>query len=262
MKYILNFILLFLVTITLIGCLKHNTVQITTDELTTSTTKEIKIPLTISPTISIAQNPTNQTVEESETIKNTNMDEYQLCGLTINATEKQIIDKLGKPKHNLNYYLYDGVAWAELRCMMEYDGFTIRTGKQLKMTVDAEDSDYLLSEIDVFTPEYATYSGIKVGDSLDEVKKTYPNIQEFSINDSATSLDGNMIYNMLTRKDRPKLNGDAGYQADFDYGVYAKFAYIYYFDDKNPSSRSSLIFLFHNDIVTHIILYNWLYEMV
>lgn len=244
------FIISILILLTFTGCM--NTKRLIKTDTTIDETSLDKVSTT----------PSINSSTVADGMINLTIDEYQLCGLTINSTESQIVDALGKPKYALDYYLFSGSAWEELRCMMEYDGIKIRTGKQLKMTMDDVDGEYIVSQIDVFTPEYATYSGIKVGDSIDEVTKAYKDIPIFTFNDADSYLEGNMIYNMLTRKNRPKLNGDDGYQADIDYGEYEKFAYIYYFDEKNPSLRTCLIFLFHNDTVTHIILYNWLYEVV
>lgn len=255
MKYALNYIFMIFIVLSFIVCSKDDSAPIV-DSLITTTPA---IGISLIPTVSIF--PTNLAEEETPKSENSNIDEYQICGLTINDTEETIIDKLGKPKHNLDYYLYDGVAWAELRRMMRYDGLTIRTGKQLKMSVDDEDGDYLLSEIDIFTPEYATYRGIIVGDSFKEVEKAYKNLENYTYLDMDTSLEGDMIYRMLMREDRPKINGDDGYESDFTYGEYEKIAYIYAFDEENPI-RPSLIFLFHNDMVTHIILYHWLYEVI
>lgn len=257
MRYFSILIISIFILSTITGCANKKQLQETNriidktilDEV--STTPSINSTTINLPALALADGSINLT-----------LDEYQLCDLTINSTEIQIVDVLGKPKNALDYYLFSGSAWAELRCLMEYDGIRIRTGKQLKTTVDDEDGEYLLSEIDVFTPDYTTYSGIKVGDSMDDVTKAYKDIPIITFNAANPSFEGNMIYNMLTRKNRPKLNGDDGYQADFDYGQFDKFAYIYYFDEDNPSLRTSLIFLFHNETVTHIILYNWLYEVV
>lgn len=251
------FIISIFILLTITGCANTKRLKKTETNIDETFLDEVSTTTSINPS-SINQ----PAVELADGTINLTLDEYQLCGLTINSTESQIVDVLGKPKNALDYYLFSGSAWAELRCLMEYDGITIRTGKQLKMTVDDEDGEYLLSVIDVFTPDYTTYSGIKVGDSMDDVTKAYNDIPIITFNTMESSFEGNMIYNMLTRKNRPKLNGDDGYQADFDYGQYEKFAYIYYFNEENPSLRTSLIFLFHNDTVTHIILYNWLNEVV
>lgn len=258
MKHVFKFIIMILVALNFIGCSKDDNLnQVTNNSITVTPkiTSSLDLSSTQVPTISLAPTELQGEVIDS------NLYEYQLCGLSINATEKKIIDIIGKPKYSLNYYIEDGAAWSELRCMMEYDGLMIRTGKQLKMSVDDEDGEYLLSEIDIYTPEYTTYRGIKVGDSIDMVKKQYNKIQNFSLLDVDKSLKGDMIYDMLTRKNRPKLNGEPEYVSDFNYGEFEKFGYIYYLDEKNLGSRPALIFLFHDDIVTHIILYNWFYEI-
>lgn len=251
----LTIIIFILLTST--GCTNKNELK----ETDTVTDKTFLSNESITPTVA-ASSTKEPTVKLTDGMINLNLDEYQLCGLTINSTESQIIDVLGKPKYPLDYYVYGSNAWSELRCLMEYDGIKIRTSKQLKMNVDEEDGDYLLSVIDVYKPDYTTHSGIQVGDSMEDVKNAYNDIPIFTFDTLDTSLEGNMIYHMLTRKDRPKVNGDDGYEVDFDYGYFESFAYIYYFDEENPSLRTSLTFLFQNDIVTHIILYNWLYEVV
>lgn len=53
------------------------------------------------------------------------------------------------------------------------------------------------------------------------------------------------------------------YNYDFNYGEIEKVAYLSWYDEHNHLSyRPALIFLFDEDIVTHIILYDWTYEVV
>lgn len=264
MKHVLKFAVLIFIISNFISCSKNNSNQASGNSITmipsTEITKFISptIALTQTPVPSITQKPTDIPEDLPKPTENTNLNEYQLCGLKLMATEDDIIDNLGN-KYGRIYDAYDACAWAELRCHMLYEGITVTTKRSLRINDNDIEGEDLLSEIDVYSPEYTTNRGIKVGDSLDDVLETYHMNGYYEFNNYSEK--HNMICTMLSER----MNHDdryVNYNYEFDYGEFEKVAYIYMLDEENPNRRPSLIFLFHGDIVTHIILYNWMYEVV
>ncbi len=111
-------------------------------------------------------------------------------------------------------------------------------------------------EINITGDTYPTARGVRVGDTVDRVKEIYGM-------DEVLEIDGE-IPNVLKTDLYNKVNHLEAYTDDkffYEYGGEngrpESMVYIEYSDDGDSRIRPPvLVFLFHNDVVTNIILYN------
>ncbi|SHM82576.1 hypothetical protein SAMN02746066_03460 [Anaerosporobacter mobilis DSM 15930] len=178
--------------------------------------------------------------------------EYTLLDMSLDKSYHKIIKKFGEPLEQG----YDVVGTfhitdQSLYTYMYYSNMLIITRDFFDENDTKENS---IIEIDINGGDYETLKGVKIGDSLDTVSKLYDINFIFPYEKESSNEIVNMIYN--------RINGAEYYTNRFmfyDYGTVDKIAYIISdIKDEEHNSIPALIFLFNNDKVTHIILYNTL----
>jgi hypothetical protein len=177
--------------------------------------------------------------------------EYNLLGLKLRDSYEKVIQTLGEPKEK-SYEVIGTFKITDQRLYtyMYYEDMIVTTQKFFD--TDKYKSQEGVIEIDVSGDEYSTPKGVRVGDSVDAVTKAYAINNVFKYEKDSNDNIVRVLYN--------RVNGLEVYKKrDFfyDYGEIDKIAYILYAErDEEHFYPPALIFLFNNDKVTHIILFN------
>ncbi len=113
-----------------------------------------------------------------------------------------------------------------------------------------------LVEINITGNTYQTARGIRVGDTADKVKETYGLSDIYQIDSDAANVFRTDLFNRMNHLDiysDDKFFYEYGKEA----GVPEAFAYVEYSSGQDNSAQPPiLVFLFHDNIVTNIILLN------
>ncbi len=178
---------------------------------------------------------------------------YSLLGLTIGDGQDLAVNECGEPK--TRFYEVIGTLELNPQCLytyMYYDDCMVVVKDFFEKNTYEEQNGIIEIEITDRHRSYKTNEGIRVGDSLDKVRKKYQ-----SMNLRICSYDDSDIIADIIRDRKEKTSVYKNREFTYDYGRIDQIAYIlspvrYQYSNNTPA----LIFLIQKQKVTRIIVTN------
>ena len=178
---------------------------------------------------------------------------YSLLGLTIGDGQDLAVNECGEPK--TRFYEVIGTLELNPQCLytyMYYDDCMVVVKDFFEKNTYEEQNGIIEIEITARHRSYKTNEGIRVGDSLDKVRKKYQ-----SMNLRICSYDDSDIIADIIRDRKEKTSVYKNREFTYDYGRIDQIAYIlspvrYQYSNNTPA----LIFLIQKQKVTRIIVTN------
>lgn len=243
-KTILFLILSMLLTA---GC--SNTEKI---DNTTETKNPTLTQSSASTDLETTQSESDVTLEkttQSDSIEN-NREQYNLLDLSIGDDEQKVIDLYGEPEAIDREVIGDYILTDQcLYTYMIYNDKTITIRKYFDES-NSYDSQNGIIEMDIHDGDCETNEGIHIGSSIDDVINKYNIKQIYDKENDGGDLD-------VPKAIWARTNNSGSIRHNSEYGEFEKIAYIQSgikFEDHN--NIPALIFLIHDDKVSHIIVMN------